>query len=476
MDVDDIPAGVDFRGVLREATAKCDVMLVIIGKSWLNISDKAGKRRLDDPNDFVRLEVETGLQRDRIPVIPVLVNGASMPPPDALPLSIRQLAFKNAVTLRNPPDFKHDLERLVKQLASLGIKRRSWLRYWPIAALAIIALVLAVVLLPNLSSGSEPDPTQSVAVSTTIAPSVTPLPTHTHTDAPPSPTVQASATLMASPTTTPRPASTDTSIPPTPTSQASATPEPIEPETPNEPKPTLTEPPTAAPAAPFEPTTAIDPITGRTTVYVPSGIFRDENGSSFQPFWIDAYEVTNGQFLEFVLERGVSQSAQRVFYDINATDAAIVIGTGTYTVRDGLDDHPVVNVTWDGAREYCSWIDGQLPSATELHKAAVWNPATETALTYPWGDAFDPAAANIEGSGLMPVGSYPSGVSPVGAYDVIGNASEWTSGARGFNRFYTGGDYSSTWRTLQIGTLQQASDGFQSATVGFRCVYPARQE
>src|SRR5688572_25690613 len=70
-DVDDIPIGRDFRGILRQASANCKVMLVIIGPTWLNVQ-KNGIRRLDDPNDFVRLEVETGLQSDDILVVPIL--------------------------------------------------------------------------------------------------------------------------------------------------------------------------------------------------------------------------------------------------------------------------------------------------------------------------------------------------------------------------------------------------------------------
>jgi hypothetical protein len=62
-DVNKIPPGRDFRSVIREATAECEVMLVVIGNTWLNASYPDGQRRLDDPEDFARIEVETGLQR-----------------------------------------------------------------------------------------------------------------------------------------------------------------------------------------------------------------------------------------------------------------------------------------------------------------------------------------------------------------------------------------------------------------------------
>src|SRR6266540_3071475 len=78
-DVDNIPPGSDFRGVLKEAVSQCEALLVVIGTTWLNTPDKNGTRRLDDPDDFVRIEVESGLQRPQARVIPILVDGAQMP-------------------------------------------------------------------------------------------------------------------------------------------------------------------------------------------------------------------------------------------------------------------------------------------------------------------------------------------------------------------------------------------------------------
>src|SRR5512145_800274 len=76
-----IQPGEDFRGKIREQIATCDVVLVIIGSTWLSVTeaDNPRLRRLDNPADWVRVEVETGLQRDKAVVIPLLVGGASMP-------------------------------------------------------------------------------------------------------------------------------------------------------------------------------------------------------------------------------------------------------------------------------------------------------------------------------------------------------------------------------------------------------------
>ncbi|MBX3334863.1 MAG: toll/interleukin-1 receptor domain-containing protein [Nitrospira sp.] len=86
-DVDSIPLGVDFRVYLDEQVAKCDVFLAVIGREWLKAKGRKGKLRLDDPGDFVRIEIESALKR-KIPVIPVLVAGAKIPPPECLPASI----------------------------------------------------------------------------------------------------------------------------------------------------------------------------------------------------------------------------------------------------------------------------------------------------------------------------------------------------------------------------------------------------
>jgi DNA polymerase III beta subunit, central domain/TIR domain/DNA polymerase III beta subunit, C-terminal domain len=112
-DVDTIPFGVDFRRYISNTVAACDVVLVIIGPRWLDIADNTGIRRLDLPQDFVRIEVEAALQRD-IPVVPVLVSGAVIPSEDALPPSLKELARRNGIVIRYDPDFHPDVQRLIR--------------------------------------------------------------------------------------------------------------------------------------------------------------------------------------------------------------------------------------------------------------------------------------------------------------------------------------------------------------------------
>ncbi len=120
-DVDSIPAGADFSShiqrILRQATAQ----VVIIGPRWLDIRDEAGQPRLQNPDDFVRQEIETGLASG-IPVIPVLVEGATMPPVQALPASLAPLTRLQAVNIRFDPDFSADVRRLITAIERVDAK------------------------------------------------------------------------------------------------------------------------------------------------------------------------------------------------------------------------------------------------------------------------------------------------------------------------------------------------------------------
>jgi hypothetical protein len=108
-DVDDIAPGEDFVERITAAVGSCDVLLALIGPQWVTMPNKKGQRRLDDPEDYVRLEIETALTR-KIPVIPILVNEARMPGADELPSTLAPLVRRNAVEI-NSSTF--DTERLI---------------------------------------------------------------------------------------------------------------------------------------------------------------------------------------------------------------------------------------------------------------------------------------------------------------------------------------------------------------------------
>ena len=121
MDVDHIPVGVDFVAHLNSQVAACDVILVVIGRNWLKAKDKAGQRRLHQPEDFVAIEISAALARD-IRVIPILVDGARMPKESELPDSLKPLVRRQAAEVRHA-HFGKDAETLVARMReTLGDK------------------------------------------------------------------------------------------------------------------------------------------------------------------------------------------------------------------------------------------------------------------------------------------------------------------------------------------------------------------
>jgi hypothetical protein len=114
MDVDAIPLGTNFSKVLHEEVAKCGVLLAIIGPNWPDARDENGNRRLDDPNDFVRIEIAAALQRN-IPVIPILLDGARIPKATQLPEDLKELALRNGMEIRHA-SFQDDMNRLIRGL------------------------------------------------------------------------------------------------------------------------------------------------------------------------------------------------------------------------------------------------------------------------------------------------------------------------------------------------------------------------
>lgn len=166
MDIEMKP-GVDFVAEITEAVAACRVLIVVMGPSWATVKDEEGKVRLEDPEDFVRLEVETALRRPDVTPIPVLVGGARMADPDDLPPDLRPITRRNALNLT---DYRwHDgVDRLMETLDGLiagggeeaapsrwrrivdGIRSR---RFW--IAVGAVLILAALGALALLRAGSE---------------------------------------------------------------------------------------------------------------------------------------------------------------------------------------------------------------------------------------------------------------------------------------------------------------------------------
>jgi formylglycine-generating enzyme required for sulfatase activity len=184
--------------------------------------------------------------------------------------------------------------------------------------------------------------------------------------------------------------------------------------------PTQPPPPEAAPIPPAQ-SPRIRPIDGMTMVHIPAGEFlmgSDETPFAYErpqhiifldEYWIDRTEVSNAQY-RLCVEAGSCAEPQS-WADPNFSS----------------DNQPAI-VTWEGAHQYCQWVDGRLPTEAEWEKAAR---GTDGRM-WPWGNEFEPNRANLsddaDGYGFTaPVGSFPGDASPYGLLDVAGNAAEWVA-------------------------------------------------
>jgi hypothetical protein len=123
-DVDSLSPGTNWRTGLLNAVSRCDVLLAVVGESWIDAADESGVRRLDQEDDWVRFEIETALKLGT-PIIPLLVGGAAMPRKDQLPRTLTRLQDFQATELRGDPHFHQDFERLLRALEQYGTIRSA---------------------------------------------------------------------------------------------------------------------------------------------------------------------------------------------------------------------------------------------------------------------------------------------------------------------------------------------------------------
>src|SRR5262245_8502554 len=178
MDIDKIPFGTDFRDHIREVLAGGDILLAIIGPDWLGKASD-GTSRVMDEADPVRVEIESAL-RQKTRIIPVLVDGASMPSVADLPDALRDLAYLNAAPIDVGRDFRTHMDRLIRSIddvlgparaapAQAG-KRRSGARVALITVVGVIAIVLVGTMGFTLLAPSSDTPKQPAPESTATLP------------------------------------------------------------------------------------------------------------------------------------------------------------------------------------------------------------------------------------------------------------------------------------------------------------------
>ena len=160
LDIDGIPAGTNFDSVLADRLKVCDVLLAVIGPQWLNVKDASGKRRLDEPGDYVRREIALALQRNDIRVIPLLVSNATMPRAEDLPDDLKPLVARQNYELRYER-FNADVNDLIAQLTTI-VQPRSRRRFakWaiPLGAFAVVVAAGAIYFFMSDRHSSQYDP------------------------------------------------------------------------------------------------------------------------------------------------------------------------------------------------------------------------------------------------------------------------------------------------------------------------------
>jgi hypothetical protein len=173
MDVEDIPPGVRFADYIREAVGSCDALVALIGPSWVTATDGEGRRRLDNPDDFIRLEIVSALERD-VRVIPTLVGGAAMPDRKVLPDALKPLCDRQNFEIADRV-WEDSCKRLAEALKKLLVVSVSAthpssgppkrFRHWLAgsAVLLILAVALVAINLLGNQQGSSPDPKLDVS-------------------------------------------------------------------------------------------------------------------------------------------------------------------------------------------------------------------------------------------------------------------------------------------------------------------------
>jgi hypothetical protein len=197
-DVDTIAPGDDFVEIIEKSISTADVLVALIGREWLSAANPDGRRRLDDPDDFVRLELGKALERN-VRVVPVLVQGATMPAAKDLPEPLRALARRNAFTISDQA-FRRDASALVDALQraispsatpAAGVGRALTSKRGIIVAAALVSVVIGVFAVRELGRRGDgavvqpPEPKTEAPPPVATAPlAVTPSPAPVERPAP----------------------------------------------------------------------------------------------------------------------------------------------------------------------------------------------------------------------------------------------------------------------------------------------------
>jgi hypothetical protein len=203
------------------------------------------------------------------------------------------------------------------------------------------------------------------------------------------------------------------------------------------------------------------------------GMVRVEESPSIPAFLIDRFEVTNAQFAKFVNAGSYSNAnlwpapGARRFVDRTGVPGPRGWSGGAYP--QGRADHPVTGVSWLEAMAYARWAGRELPTLSQWWRAAVG----DNDWAFPWGNDVKTTdqRANFSMDGTSPVGSYPTGISPFGCYDMAGNVREWLRDpGPGSGKLVVGGSWQDSSYMFERSHAEAFDSGYASEAIGFRTV------
>jgi serine/threonine-protein kinase len=230
-----------------------------------------------------------------------------------------------------------------------------------------------------------------------------------------------------------------------------------------------------------------------------------EHPVKLDSFWIDKYEVTNKRYAEFLNFWGNQQEGGVTWLELESEFCLVEKHSGFYWPKIGYADHPVIDVSWYGAKAYCEWVGGRLPTEAEWEYAA----SGPDNFTYPWGNEYDCTRGNfhdwtnendpliIPGVGergcdgfehTSPVDAFPAGASWIGALDMAGNVWDWTADwggsfyptglqinpagpETGTEKVVRGGSWNNHQMSVRTTFRGDYRPINRSYYIGFRCVY-----
>jgi formylglycine-generating enzyme required for sulfatase activity len=400
-DVTSIDPGAPFKQVLKRALESAAAMLVVIGPQWLTATDRLGRRRLEQPGDWVRQEVAESLRRPGVRVFPLLVNGAEPPAEEDLPEPLKPLVERQAFEL-SVRHWVHDVAQLVHTLRRVyedtareeERKRREF---------------------EERAAREDARRRKEVEQATTPARPHRSEKISALTAAPKGPPGKKISALTPAPE----------ALPPGNRIAALATaegPSPAE---------------TAAVPTRLASRTEFRDADGPLMVVIPAGEFM--MGS---PVGEEGRYDREGPQHKVTIPRSFAVGKYQVTFD--ERDACVATGRCTHKPGDqgwGRGRRAVINVSWEDAQAFVSWLSKRTGKHYRLLSEAEWEYAARAGTTtrYPWGDEPGSNRANFRDSGspwsdkqTAPVGSFEANA--FGLHDMIGNVWEWVQDC--FNRSY----------------------------------------